>query len=415
MLQFVWHYKRRLIKSISLLCLSLVLICSGASAAGTEQIISLPLIYPHKTPDELPTLSQIYEAIFTPIAHTDLTREELLTRLKIYITTAMAITRHSNLEIEYWDVVTDALKWDETGWHIGVSPWLELLGPDYLAQAFLIAHDADPEANLHYADYLTADPQKNAAIYTLVKSLIDQQVPITGLTMLFAEDQPLPDEKEIAANLQLYASLDMQISLAGLPVEQFVRYYSILTQYTDKLTAITLKDPYGNEYVVPGTIFSNFPQNLAEPLTLTTVNLLIHRPITASHLPERSARAIDGQLSTSWAPRATPPYWLTVDLGDVYILTRWVVYHRGSGGIAARTELINGAINTCDFKLQVSLDQKEWMDVDVVTDNTSAVTDRWLPPTAARYVRLFVTKPSSLEFNQDLVIYDWEIYGVAGR
>lgn len=138
-------------------------------------------------------------------------------------------------------------------------------------------------------------------------------------------------------------------------------------------------------------------------------NVLLGRPATASHLEERAARAIDGQLVSSWSPRFEPPYWLSVDLGAQYVLTRWVVYHRGYSGIGGSQ--ISGPINIADFRLQVSDDGVTWSDVDVVEGNTEYITDRVFAPVKARYVRLLVTKPSSFDHDKDLVVYEWEVYG----
>lgn len=138
-------------------------------------------------------------------------------------------------------------------------------------------------------------------------------------------------------------------------------------------------------------------------------NLLLGRPVEASHLQERAARAIDGQLVSSWSPRFEPPYWLSVDLGSRYLLTRWVVYHRGSSGVGGTQT--SGPINTSDFRLQASNDGVTWFDVDVVEGNTDYVTDRVLEPVEAQYVRLLVTKPTSFDFDRDLVIYEWEVHG----
>lgn len=139
-------------------------------------------------------------------------------------------------------------------------------------------------------------------------------------------------------------------------------------------------------------------------------NVLTGKPIEASHLKERAGRAIDGQLLTSWSPSSEPPYWVAVDLGAPHLLTRWVVYHRGSGGVGGGQ--INGPQNTADFRLQVSGDGTTWHDVDIVEGNTDCVTDRVFPLVEARYVRLLVTKPSSLDHIRDLVIYEWEVYGM---
>ncbi len=142
----------------------------------------------------------------------------------------------------------------------------------------------------------------------------------------------------------------------------------------------------------------------------TAENLLVGKKIKASHREDRAIRAIDGALITSWSVNENPPYWLSVDLGEPYILTGWVVYHRGGGGIAQQP--IDGPVNTKDFSLQISEDGEEWQDVDVVEDNVLAVTHRALKPIKARYVRLLITQPTSLGFNQEAVIYEFEVHGL---
>ncbi len=138
-------------------------------------------------------------------------------------------------------------------------------------------------------------------------------------------------------------------------------------------------------------------------------NIVLNKPLAASHLPERANRAVDGQLMTSWSPNDQAPYWLSADLGKPHVITRWVVYHRGGGGFAP--DLEDGPLNTADFRLQISDDQDLWHDVDVVQGNQGRVTDRVIAPVEARFVRLFIDKPSSIEFNKDAVIYEWEVYG----
>src|SRR5690554_2672100 len=138
-------------------------------------------------------------------------------------------------------------------------------------------------------------------------------------------------------------------------------------------------------------------------------NLLVNRQIDASHLPERAGRAIDGELMSSWNPKAEPPYWLSVDLGEICLVNRWVVYHRGGGGFSPTGG--EDPLNTADFRLQISEDGETWEDVDQVLDNRASVTDRAFAPVEARYVRLMIDKATSLAFNQDAVIYEWEVYG----
>jgi hypothetical protein len=74
--------------------------------------------------------------------------------------------------------------------------------------------------------------------------------------------------------------------------------------------------------------------------------------------------------------------WLSVDLGADRTVGRYVVEHAGVPDL-----------NTRDFLLQSSDNDKQWTTRDSVTANTSATTDRTVRPFTARYVRLVVTRP----------------------
>jgi GH35 family endo-1,4-beta-xylanase len=57
-------------------------------------------------------------------------------------------------------------------------PWLKAIGEDYIAEAFRAAHEADPDAILIYNDYNIELGYKRPKAIQLLKSLIDQKVPI---------------------------------------------------------------------------------------------------------------------------------------------------------------------------------------------------------------------------------------------
>jgi endo-1,4-beta-xylanase len=64
-----------------------------------------------------------------------------------------------------WDVVNEAL--DEDG-SLRKTPWLEIIGDDYVAKAFEFAQRADPDAELYYNDYNLTRPDKLAGAVRLV-------------------------------------------------------------------------------------------------------------------------------------------------------------------------------------------------------------------------------------------------------
>nr|WP_317412987.1 discoidin domain-containing protein [uncultured Solibaculum sp.] len=119
-------------------------------------------------------------------------------------------------------------------------------------------------------------------------------------------------------------------------------------------------------------------------------NVALGKPATASQQygVDGPEKAVDGIVSkdSKWSSNyfTHDGEWMMVDLGEEYTIARWVVYHAESGGEASW-------INTRDFKLQKSDNGTDWVDVDVVTGNTDAVTDRIVEPFTAQYVRLYVT------------------------
>jgi len=173
-------------------------------------------------------------------------------------------------------------------------------------------------------------------------------------------------------------------------------------------------DQTGNpKLYLGGETFSLDAAGLGERLVVKATrieNVALGKPTSASHRDDRAARSVDGDLLTSWTASEEPPDWLSVDLQKPHLLVRWVVVHRGGGGISSG--LSDGPFNTADFRLQVSDDQVNWRDVDIVEGNVANRTDRAIEPVVARYVRIQITKPTSLAVNQQAVVYELEFHGL---
>lgn len=102
----------------------------------------------------------------------------------------------------------------------------------------------------------------------------------------------------------------------------------------------------------------------------------------------RAEDSIDGLRQTTWiSDNKAEPHWIMLDLNGDYSIKGWKVLHAGFNGEEAK-------LNTKDFKLQVSLDGKEWSDADGVTGNQQPITERELKKSVrARFVRLYVDGP----------------------
>jgi len=104
-------------------------------------------------------------------------REELLERMRDHIHTVVG--RYKG-KIKVWDVVNEALADGGTNL-LRNSPWLQIIGPDYIAKAFEYAHEADPDAILRYNDYSLENAAKRQKLITLIKSLQAQHVPVMAI------------------------------------------------------------------------------------------------------------------------------------------------------------------------------------------------------------------------------------------
>src|SRR5208282_1128738 len=104
-------------------------------------------------------------------------REELLNRMRDHIHTVVA--RYKG-KIKAWDVVNEAIA-DGGPNILRSSPWLQIIGPDFIAKAFEYAHEADPDAILRYNDYGLESPAKRGKLITLIKTLQEQHVPVMAI------------------------------------------------------------------------------------------------------------------------------------------------------------------------------------------------------------------------------------------
>ena len=114
------------------------------------------------------------------------------------------------------------------------------------------------------------------------------------------------------------------------------------------------------------------------------------------------ANAFDDELSTKWCSAAgSSPHYISLDFGSTYNINRWVVYHAGN--------YESSIYNTKDFKLQVSANGTDWIDVDTVTGNTANITDRTIVSTSATYVRMYITVPAQ-NANEQARICEFKVY-----
>jgi endo-1,4-beta-xylanase len=121
-----------------------------------------------------------------------------------------------------WDVVNEAVA-DEGQPNTGGlrnTVFLQGLGPGYIAEAFRLARKAAPDARLYYNEYaIEGSNAKFERMYALVKSLVDDRVPIDGVGFqMHVEGQSYPPASQIARNMQRLAELGLAVNISEMDV-----------------------------------------------------------------------------------------------------------------------------------------------------------------------------------------------------
>ena len=174
----------------------------------------------------------------------------------------------------------------------------------------------------------------------------------------------------------------------------------LLSMFMIVLILLTMLEPLSSDSVM--AVSESHPQESK------TTNVALNAKATASgqcNEYEKPSFAVDGRTDTKWCDNSvTAQKWLELDLGKEYNINQWVVQNACIG------ESKNCPYwNTNSFRLQMSEDGKTWEDIDVVNDNYQTIVDRYVPTFKARYIRLYIDKPSTQDSNAR--IYELELYG----
>jgi GH35 family endo-1,4-beta-xylanase len=129
-----------------------------------------------------------------------------------------SVAEHYRGRVVAWDVVNEAIADDGSG--LRDTVFRQKLGDQYIAEAFRLARQADPQALLFYNDYGGEGlNQKSDRIYNLVQGLRAQGVPIdgVGLQMHITASNP-PSDANIAANIRRLVALGLSVNISEMDV-----------------------------------------------------------------------------------------------------------------------------------------------------------------------------------------------------
>jgi endo-1,4-beta-xylanase len=145
-------------------------------------------------------------------------------------------------KISAWDVVNEAIEDDGTR---RKSPWHNILGEDFIATAFNMAHEVDPKAHLIYNDYNTESPAKRATILEMVKKYKKQGVPIHGVGMQAHYSIDGPSIEEIETTIIALHEAGVRVHATELDVDVLPSVWNLPTaEISTRFEYKPERDPY---------------------------------------------------------------------------------------------------------------------------------------------------------------------------
>lgn len=157
--------------------------------------------------------SQVPDWVFRDELGKVVDRDTLLKRMRNYI--HEVVGRYKG-RIHSWGVVNEALADDGS---LRDTPWLQIIGKDYIEKAFGFAHEADPQAQLYYNDYGIESGGKRDAAINLLKGLKEKMVPITGVGLQGHMNLEFPPILELDKTIGTYGRLGLKVMITELDVD----------------------------------------------------------------------------------------------------------------------------------------------------------------------------------------------------
>ncbi len=154
--------------------------------------------------------SQAPDWFFVNDDGSDVSRDELIRRMKDHITTV--VTRYKG-RVNGWDVVNEAIVEDGS---YRKSKFYEIIGEDFIKLAFQFAHEADPDAQLYYNDYGMDNEGRRNGVVEMVEKLKSEGVRIDGIGMQGHLLMGHPSLDAYEKSIRAFSDLGLQVMITEL-------------------------------------------------------------------------------------------------------------------------------------------------------------------------------------------------------
>ncbi len=128
------------------------------------------------------------------------------------------ICKHFAGKVKSWDVVNEAIE-NKRPWHYRETPFFNKLGPVYIEQAFIAAHEADPNAVLYYNDFaIESRPEKLQFMLAMIDDFQRRHIPIHGIGFQMHLSVDGPPITQIRDALQAVVARGLQVRISEMDV-----------------------------------------------------------------------------------------------------------------------------------------------------------------------------------------------------
>ena len=118
-------------------------------------------------------------------------------------------------KVDMWDVVNEALNDDGT---LRKTVFLDMLGENYIEQAFSLANNADPNVALAYNDYNLYKPKKRKGAIRIINSLKEKGIRVDAVGIQAHWDLHFPSIKEIEQTIEELAATGVDVMITELDI-----------------------------------------------------------------------------------------------------------------------------------------------------------------------------------------------------
>ena len=151
--------------------------------------------------------------VFEDASGAPVSRDTLLARLRDHIQTVVGRYRG---RVKGWDVVNEAVDEDGT---LRKTPWLTIIGEDYIERAFKFAHEADPAAELYYNDHSVENAPKRNGVIALIRNLRAAGVRVAAVGLQSHNKMTWPTVAQEDSTIAAFAALGVKVNITELDID----------------------------------------------------------------------------------------------------------------------------------------------------------------------------------------------------